>query len=63
MTNKVKKLLTQKEFSLEYGPSRTTIWKMIRSGQLTAKKRGKLVVIRREDAEAWAESLPQIESD
>jgi excisionase family DNA binding protein len=54
----VKQLYSIKEFGAVYGLGTTSIYALLKVGALRAVKAGGLTKIRRDDAEAWAESLP-----
>jgi hypothetical protein len=51
------KLLSRLDFEREFGVKKTTYYKLLR-GPLRAVKMGSRTYVRREDAEAWAKSLP-----
>jgi excisionase family DNA binding protein len=53
----VKQLYSIKEFGAVYGLGTTSIYALLKAGALRAVKVGGLTKIRRDDAEAWAESL------
>jgi excisionase family DNA binding protein len=53
-----KQFYSIKEFGAVYGLGTTSIYGLLKAGALKAVKIGGLTKIRREDAEAWAESLP-----
>jgi excisionase family DNA binding protein len=48
-----------KEFGVVYGLGTTSIYGLLKVGALKAVKIGGLTKIRREEAETWAEGLPQ----
>ena len=45
------------QFSFEYGPSRSTTYRLLKDKELVAVKLGRRTLIRREDADAWARRL------
>ena len=46
------------DFCTRYGISRSTAFREMRAGRLTARKLGKKLLIREEDAEAWLAAIP-----
>ncbi|WP_374303809.1 DNA-binding protein [Ferrovibrio sp.] len=53
-----KRLLTLAEFTAIYGPCRASIYRMFHSGDLQGTKWFGRTLIRMEEAERWAASLP-----
>jgi excisionase family DNA binding protein len=56
-----KRLLTVKEFSVQYRRSRSRTYELIRSGELQAVKDGRSTLIPVDAAEAWAQNLAPFE--
>jgi excisionase family DNA binding protein len=54
----VPQLLSPKDFATENGVGLTTTYALLRSGALRACKVGSLTKIRRDDIDAWRNSLP-----
>jgi len=52
-----KPLLTIPQFCSEYSVSRSLLYRLLRQGELSAVKVGRLTRIRRDDADAWARRL------
>ena len=52
-----KSLLSIREFGVSYNVGRSTVYRLIGSGDLLAVKRGKRTMIRRIDADTWMASL------
>jgi excisionase family DNA binding protein len=52
-------LLTAAGFRARYKVKKSRFYELLNEGQLKAVKDGGLTRIRREDAEAWARSLPE----
>ena len=52
------KLLTIAQFSVEYSICRTRVYAELNAGRLEGVKSGRLTLIARESAEAWAARLP-----
>lgn len=52
------RLLTLADFLQEFRVGRTRTFLLIKSGELPFRHAGRRLVILREDAEAWAKSLP-----
>jgi excisionase family DNA binding protein len=52
-----KSLLSIREFAVSYNVGRSTVYRLIGSGDLPAVKLGKRTMIRRTDADAWMASL------
>jgi len=52
-------LLTIKDFMDRYSVSRTQVYRLVNRQELRIIKLGSASRIRREDAEAWAASLPE----
>ena len=50
------------QFCADYAVGRTRFYELVNGGVLKARKNGKRTVVRREDAEAWASSLPELKS-
>lgn len=57
-----KRLLSIREFTEQYGPSRAKVYLLLKSGVLAAKKVGKSTYITAEEAERWRNELPAYES-
>lgn len=53
-------VLSIAEFSAAYGVGRTTTYREIAVGRLTAVKAGRRTLIRKDDAEKWLASLPRV---
>lgn len=56
-------LLTINDFMERYSISRTQVYRLVNGGKLPLLKMGTASRIRREDAEAWAVSLPLYEGE
>jgi excisionase family DNA binding protein len=54
--------MTIAQFCVWAGIARSTVYKEITSGRLTARKIGHKTIIARDDAEAWFSALPTLES-
>ena len=54
------KFLTLGQFCERYGCSRSTAYRIAKRREITILKRGRSSMILREQAEAWAESLPAL---
>ena len=54
--------LTLKDFCDAYRVCRETAYRQIRTGRLRAVKLGRKTLILRADADAWAASLPALET-
>jgi excisionase family DNA binding protein len=52
-----------REFCARYGICRQTFYDEIKRGRIRALKLGKKTIILRSDAEAWANSLPELTVD
>ena len=52
------KTLTIREFTREFGIGRTTAYRLLQSGEITAKKAGRRTLIERASAEDWYAKLP-----
>ena len=50
--------MTLKEFSKQFGIGRTTAYRLLQSGEITAKKAGRRTLIERASAEDWYAKLP-----
>lgn len=59
----MKRAYTIDEFSENYGPKRTLIYKMMKKGKLKTVLIGSKRLIRHDDAEAWLASLTSSESE
>ena len=57
-----KRLLSIKEFTQEYGPSRAKVYLMLKSGEIAGKKHGRSTYIAAEEAERWLNALPAYRS-
>lgn len=53
-----KRLLSIKEFTQQYGPSRATVYLMLKSGEIAGKKHGRSTYIAPDEAERWLKALP-----
>jgi excisionase family DNA binding protein len=59
-TTAASQLLTIKEFSKEFRVSRSTVYRLINTGELTACKIGRGTRLRRDDVLRWARGLPRL---
>lgn len=50
------------DFARQYGIGLTTVRAEIKSGRLIARKLGRRTIIAAEDARAWLEQLPKVQS-
>ncbi len=57
-----KRAYTIDEFGVKYGPKRTKTYALIKQRKLVAVHCGAKTIIRHDDAEAWLDSLPAIET-
>jgi hypothetical protein len=55
-------VLTVKEFLARYRMSRTKLYQLLATGQLTARKLGTRTLIEIDEAERWASTLPSYRS-
>lgn len=53
-----KRLLSIKDFTEEYGPSRAKVYLMLKSGEISGKKHGRSTYIASDEAERWLDALP-----
>lgn len=53
-----RRVLTVEEFCEELGVTRSTVYRLLRSGDLTARKIAGKTVFLREDVEQWVAALP-----
>jgi excisionase family DNA binding protein len=56
-------LLTINDFMERYSISRTQVYRLVNQGKIPLLKMGTASRIRREDAEAWAASLPTYQGE
>jgi excisionase family DNA binding protein len=54
--------LRPKQFCEDYGVSRATLYRLLASGTLTARKNGRATLIDGESVQRWRNSLPAFES-
>jgi hypothetical protein len=52
---------TVSEFLTAFGLGRTKFYELVNAGQLKARKNGTRTVVLAADAQAWLDSLPQVE--
>jgi hypothetical protein len=57
-----KEAFAVREFCVRYGICRDTFYSEVKRGRLRALKLGKKTIVLRPDADAWAASLPALES-
>lgn len=62
MQSQTSKAMTIAQFCAWAGIARSTVYKEIASGRLTARKIGQKTIIARDDADAWFQALPTLES-
>jgi excisionase family DNA binding protein len=62
MTDTTKEAFAVREFCARYGICRATFYTEVKRGRLRALKLGKKTIVMRADADAWAASLPALET-
>lgn len=56
-----KEALTVRQFCSNYGIGQTKFYEEVATGRLEARRSGRRVLVTREAATAWLDSLPKIE--
>ncbi|RWL45279.1 MAG: DNA-binding protein [Mesorhizobium sp.] len=47
-------------FCAAYGVGRSLLYEEIRAGRISVRKAGRRTLIRKEDAQAWLDALPEV---